>query len=286
MDCIRILQEAINFMEEHILEPISYEDVAAHLYVSNYHFHRIFSMFTGYTANEYIRLRRLSMAGQELILSDEKIIDLAYKYGYDTPESFTRAFTRLHGVSPMVAKRSGTPLKSFNRLIIKIKLEGGTIMDYRVEEKESFYVLAKVKEFRNEIASENGNTEIPDFWKEYGNSTVFDILGSNCKDEATYGLCSQISKDSKYFKYGIGKLYEGGAVPEGFELWEVKPTLWAVFQCFGTDGDCISATWDRIHTEFLPCSGYNMLDDTDYELYPANSGELFCEIWIPIEKKE
>lgn len=285
MDCIQMLQEAINFMEEHILEPISYEDVAAHLYVSNYHFHRIFSMLTGYTANEYLRLRRLSMAGQELILSNSKIIDIAYKYGYDTPESFTRAFTRFHGVSPMIAKRSGSPLKSFNRLIIKIKLEGGTILDYRVEERNSFLVLTKVKEFRNEITSEEGNTEIPDFWTECGSTGVFDVLNGCCKDEAVYGLCSPITKESNYFKYWIGKLYAGGDVPKGFEVWEVKPTLWAVFPCIGTDGGCISDTWHRIHTEFLPCSDYIMLDDTDFELYPSNSGDLFCEVWIPVVKK-
>lgn len=284
MDCISMLQESINFMEEHLLEPINYEDVARHLYVSNYHFHRIFSMFTGYTANEYIRMRRLSMAGQELILSDAKVIDIALKYGYDTPESFTRAFTRFHGVSPVVAKRSGIPLKSFNRLIIKLKLEGGSVLDYRIEKKEAFKVLAKVKQFRNEITVDPKNHEISDFWDECGQTKVFDVLNQTCSNGDVYGICSPTTKESDYFSYGIGKLYDGSEVPEGFELCEIKPTLWAVFQCFGKDGDCISDMWDRIHTEFLPCSDYSMQDGPDFELYPANSGELFCEIWIPVER--
>jgi AraC family transcriptional regulator len=89
MDCIQSIQKAIEYMEEHMLEKISYEEVASQLYMSNYHFHRLFSMITGITANEYIRNRRLSMAGQELIMSDKRVIDIALKYGYESPESFT-----------------------------------------------------------------------------------------------------------------------------------------------------------------------------------------------------
>ncbi len=96
-----------------MMEKITYEDVAQHLYMSNYHFHRLFSMITGMTANEYIRNRKLSMAGQELVLSENKVIDIAFKYGYETPESFTKAFSRFHGVTPSVAKRSGTHLQNF-----------------------------------------------------------------------------------------------------------------------------------------------------------------------------
>lgn len=119
-------------MERNLLEDISYEDVAKEVYMSNYHFHRIFSMIVGITATEYIKNRRLSMAGQEISLSDIKVIDIAMKYGYESPESFSKAFTRFHGICPNVARTSGIQLKSFNRLIIKIKLEGGTIMDFEL----------------------------------------------------------------------------------------------------------------------------------------------------------
>ena len=101
-----------------MLENISYEDAARHLHMSNYHFHRLFSMLTGMTANEYIRSRRLSMAGQELIMSDAKIIDIALKYGYDSPDGFAKAFYRFHGVTPNMAKQPGAGLQLFNRLVI------------------------------------------------------------------------------------------------------------------------------------------------------------------------
>lgn len=283
MDCIQSIQKAIEYMEEHIFETINYEDVARQVYMSNYHFHRIFSMITGITANEYIRNRRLSMAGQELIMSKTKIIDICMKYGYDSPESFSKAFLRFHGVTPSVAKRSGMELKSFNRLVIKIILEGGTVMDYKLVERESFNLLARVAQFRNEVVSEEGNTEIPDFWKASSDSDVFDVLKKNTTKHDVYGVCAPISKESKYFNYGIAMEYDGGEVPDGYRVWEVKPTLWAVFKCIGEDGDCIAETWNRIFKEFLPSSEYNMLDDTDFELYSRN--DCFCEIWIPVEKQ-
>ncbi|MBE5966184.1 MAG: AraC family transcriptional regulator [Lachnospiraceae bacterium] len=286
MDCIQSVQKAIEYMENHLLEKISYEDVARQLYMSNYHFHRLFSMITGITANDYIRSRKLSMAGQELIMSDKKVIDMAFKYGYESPESFTKAFARFHGVTPNVAKRSGTGLRSFNRLVIKIQLEGGSIMEYKIVEKERFQLLAKVQAFRNESISEDGNTEIPDFWKQCGDNGVFDVLRQHTKNHDTYGVCAPISKENTHFDYGIGMVYDGGEIPNGFRIWNVTPTIWAVFKCVGTDADCIGKTWERIFKEFLPSSDYTMLDDTDFELYSENSNQdCFCEIWIPVEKK-
>ena len=286
MECIQSIQKAIDYMERNLLEDINYEDVAKEVYMSNYHFHRIFSMIVGITATEYIKNRRLSMAGQEISLSDIKVIDLGMKYGYESPESFSKAFTRFHGISPNVARTSGIQLKSFNRLIIKIKFEGGTIMDFKIVERKSFNVLAKVRSFRNEVTSEEGNKEIPDFWTECKTNGVFSILNSNTKNHDFYGLCAPISKESTHFRYGIGVEYEGDKIPEGFDLWEVKPTLWAVFKCIGEDEECIGHTWDRIFKEFLPSSEYEMLDDTDFELYPnEGDGECFCEIWIPVKKK-
>lgn len=285
MDCIQSIQKALDFMEENILESINYEDVARQVYMSNYHFHRLFSMITGITANEYIRNRRLSMAGQDLNMSGEKVVDIALKYGYETPEGFTKAFSRFHGVSPIVAKNSGVQLKSFSRLVIEIQLKGGKIMDYKIIEKESFQLLTRVKAFKNEITSEKGNTEIADFWTECIDNGVLDILNKYCINHDLYGVCATTSKESTEFDYGIGMVYEGGKIPAGFRVWGVKATLWAVFKCIGTDGDCIDETWNKIFKEFLPNSDYTMLDDTDLELYSTDDADCFCEIWIPVVKK-
>lgn len=286
MDCIRSIQKAIEYMEDHMLEKIGYEDVAKQVYMSNYHFHRLFSMITGMTANEYIRNRRLSMAGQELASSDVKVIDTALKYGYESPESFAKAFSRFHGVTPTEAKRSGATMRLFNRLVIKIQLEGGMVMEYRIVEREGFTLLTKYQKFRNEITSETGNTEISEFWTQCREAGVLRELEELTGKQEFYGICGPISKEETHFDYGIGLEYNGDAKPEGFRIWEVKPALWAVFPCIGQDSGCIPEVWEKIYREFLPGSDYNMLDDVDFELYSDDLDPgCFCEIWIPVERK-
>lgn len=288
MDYFTMIQEAIQYMEDHLLEDISYSDAASHVYLSNFHFQRVFSLITDMTPGEYIRNRRLSMAGQEITLSDVKVIELAHKYGYETPESFSRAFSRFHGVSPSKAKKAGIQLNSFNRLVIKLTTEGGTIVNYRIVEKEPFKLIAKVKQFPNESVNEAGEevNEIPGFWEESMKSIVYDTLKAHAATNDFYGVCAPISEGSDYFDYGIGMVYNGSSVPEGYQVWDVNPTLWAVFSCIGDSPDCIGEIWERIFKEFLPGSEYDMLDDTDFELYPSESEDnLFCEIWIPVRKK-
>lgn len=286
MDFIREISKAIDFIEINLKKDITYKDVAEHIYVSCYHFHRIFSMVTGMAPKEYIRNRRLSEAGKKLLVSDEKVIDIALEYGYKGPESFAKAFKRFHGVSPKAAKKAGASLRLFNRLVIKIVMEGGNVMDYRIEEKEAFKVLAKVRKFKNSIINQEGNTDIPDFWSESKEKGVFKILQKDKSNDRIYGLCAPLSKESDEFAYGIGAEYANGEVPEGYEVWEVKPKLWAVFKCIGENPECIGETWDKIFKEFLPSSDYIMEDDVDYELYTDDfEKECFCEVWIPVRRK-
>lgn len=287
MGWIQELQQEIDYMEEHLLGSITYEDVADMMHISHYYLHRTFSMLTGFSPNEYLRKRRLSLAGQEIMKTTNKIIDIALKYGYDSPESFNRAFVRFHGVSPSVARKTGAPLKLFNPLIIKIQVEGGMAMEYRLVKRECFKVLVKAKQFRNEITADKENHEIPDFWEDcHKDGSVAELREMAASDEM-YGMCAPITKESSYFKYGIGVLpKEGVEVPEGYEIWKVNPTEWAVFKCIGNNGDCISETWDKIFSEFLPGANYTMLDDVDFEVYPWGNSEegVFCEVWIPIKK--
>ena len=287
MDSITAIQNAIEYMEQHLLEEINYQDVARQVNLSGYHFHRLFSMITGMTTTEYIRNRRLSQAGQELILSDEKVIDISLKYGYDSPESFSKAFSRFHGIAPSAARRSGTQLTLFNRLILKLIIEGGVLMEYKIVEKEPFKLITKTRQFRNEIVNDESNHEIPDFWDESIEAGLMPALKKLAASPDLYGACATPSKESETFDYGIGVLYDDKPVPEGYQLWEITHPLWGVFPCYGTDAQCIKETWQKIFGEFLPGSGYDMLDLPDFELYPGvkEREDLFCEIWIPIGKK-
>lgn len=287
MDWIFYLQNAIDYIEDNILEPVNYDDIAKHIGFSNFHFHRVFSMLTGMTANEYIRYRKLSMAGEELSMSNVKIIDTALKYGYETPESFTKAFTRFHGFNPSKAKKSGTMLRKFARLSIKIKVEGGVVMDYKIENKGEMKFLVASKSFPNEIIKEENNKDIADFWTESNkNGTIKSLLENSANDDM-YGVCLPVSKKSDTFLYGIG--IRNDEISEikikNLEIWTVKPSLWAIFKCIGDDTS-IEKTWERIFSEFLPSSPYEMLEEYDLEYYPENSEDnLFCEIWIPVKKK-
>lgn len=129
---VALLQQAINYMED-----ITYVDAAKSVHMSGYSFHRVFSFTVGMTANEYIRYRRLSLAGQELQNTDISVTEAAYKYGYESPESFSKAFSRFHGSTPRQARRKGSKLRLFDPLVIKIAIGGGSMMEYRIEHKES-----------------------------------------------------------------------------------------------------------------------------------------------------
>ena len=142
MEWIAAMQRAIAYMEAHLLEEINYEDAAGQVYLSSYEFHRAFSFLTGMTANAYIRSRRLSLAARELVETDGRITDIALKYGYETPESFTKAFTRFHGIAPKLARTESAKLKLFNPLAIKLTVEGGNSMDYRIIQTKARRFLA------------------------------------------------------------------------------------------------------------------------------------------------
>lgn len=292
---IQLIQQAINYMEEHIYEDINYTDVAKSIHMSNYNFHRTFSFITGMTANEYIRNRRLTLAAQELQKADLSVIDVAYKYGYESPESFSKAFSRFHGSTPRQAKDKGAKLHLFNPLVIKIITEGGSIMDYRMEHKEPQQFLAMVRAFSNEIINDDSDHSIPDFWTECYDRDLVEPMKQLRKagKRDIYGLCSPTKENETHFEYGIGVLVDADTDAAGvkrllesdYSLWKTEAADYAVFQCCGTDGDCIGETWSKFYKEFLPQTGYVQTDDTDFEIYFENGEKgLFCELWVPVRK--
>lgn len=282
-------------MEEHIHEDINYADVAESIHMSSYNFHRTFSFIAGMTANEYIRNRRLTLAAQELQTTDLSVIDAAYKYGYESPESFSKAFSRFHGSTPKQAKKPGAKLHLFNPLVIKITMEGGNIMDYRMEHREPQQFLAMVRAFSNEIINDDNDHRIPDFWTECYDKNLVEPMKQLRKEgkRDIYGLCSPAKENETHFDYGIGVIIDEDTnsagvkklLDNGYSLWKTTAADYAVFQCLGTDGDCIGEMWAKFYKEFSPQTGYVQTDDTDYEIYFEKGREgLFCELWIPVKK--
>ena len=174
MDWITGIQRALDYTEAHLCDEIDYEAVAREAASSAFHFQRMFSMLVGYTLGDYIRQRRLSLAADELHRTDDKIIDIALKYGYDTPESFSRAFTRFHGITPTEARRGGS-IKSFSRLSVKLILDGGNLMDYRIEKRDAFKVVCKKKQV-NKPQGDTATADISAFWAEVNTSGMMEKL--------------------------------------------------------------------------------------------------------------
>ena len=292
---IQLIQQAIRYMEEHIYEDINYTDVATSIHMSNYNFHRTFSFIAGMTANEYIRNRRLTLAAQELQATDLSVIDAAYKYGYESPESFSKAFTRFHGSTPKQAKKPGAKLHLFSPLVIKIITEGGSIMNYRMEHRQAQQFLALVKAFPNEIINDDNDHSIPDFWTACFDKNLIEPMKQLRKEgkRDIFGLCSPAKENGTHFDYGIGIIMDEDTDAEGakkllnngYTLWKAEPADYAVFRCIGTDGGCIGETWAKFYKEFSPQTGYVQTDDTDYEIYFEKCEEdLFCELWVPVTK--
>ena len=291
---IQLIQQAIHYIEEHIYEEISYTEVAKRVHMSNYNFHRTFSFIVGMTTNEYIRKRRLTLAARELQTTNISVMDAAYKYGYESPESFSKAFSRFHGSTPKQAKQKGAKLHLFNPLVIKIILEGGSIMDYRIEHRESQQFVALVKSFPNEIINDDNDHSIPDFWTECSEKNLIEPMKLLCikGKRDLYGLCSPVKDSETHFNYGIGILIDEnfdrtkleGFIKNGYSIWKTESTDYAVFKCFGSDGNCLGETWSKFFREFVPQTGYMQTDNTDYDIYFENGESgLFCELWVPVK---
>ncbi len=295
MDYITGIQNAINYIEEHITEEPDITEIAKRAAVSPFYFQRIFGILCGVSLAEYIRSRRLTLAGSELSSTDTRVIDIALKYGYDSPESFTRAFVRFHGITPSQAKRKKASLKSFSRISVQIILKGGSIMNYQIVKKEAFKVLQKVETHtvsqtigqKKIIDSENENS-IVNFWdRSHKDGTVNTLLKQTKDNGYLYGICyNSTYEDANQFDYGIAAAYGGGEIPDGYSVYEIPAGTWAVFECIGPVPDAILETMHRIFTEFFPASGYQPTYEMDIEAYSdadMNSSDYKTEIWIPVK---
>ena len=284
MDWIKIIENALRYIEENLSGELMVDRIAEKVNISPFYFQKGFSMLCGYSVGEYIRMRRLSVAGSELVTSDNKVIDLALKYGYDSPDSFTKAFTRFHGSTPTDVRRKGALLKSFAPLHIKIILDGGNTMEYRVEEKPEFRVMGVSKIFSYETA----NADIPQYWDE------IHVQAAVKPVEGMYGICFDEEMGGNRFRYMIADdLEEGEAEEKNLETYEVPRHTWAIFPCRGAMPLSIQEVNRRIFSEWLPASNYEIAEGYNIEYY-SDSAEFkdgtqdpdyYAEVWIPVRER-
>ena len=207
MDWVTSIHQAIQYIEEHLREELTIREIAQQAALSPFYFQKGFAMLCGMTVGDYIRQRRLSAAGLEVLTTDRKIIDIALEFGYDSPDSFTKAFVRFHGLTPAALRKSGGAVRSFAPLRIKVTLEGGQNMDCKIMKKEAFTVLCRAKTFKYEDAA----AQVPQFWAEHfgtgGGKVVCGMYGINL-DESMGG---------NEFEYLIADNYDPAKeIPDGF----------------------------------------------------------------------
>lgn len=285
MNWTECISEAICFIEENITEEVTMEDIAKQVNISPFYFQKGFSMLCDFTVADYIRCRRLALAGSEIAASDEKIINIALKYGYDSPDSFTKAFVRFHGCTPSSVRKCGASIKSFAPLSIKFTLEGGYSMDYKIVEKEEFTVVGLRKTFKYE----NAMYEVPKLWDEFHESAQGAAICSK------YGINTDESMEGNEFEYLIADDYNStGDIPEGFVTKVIPKYTWAVFACKGKMPQTMQDANKKIFSEWLPnCKDYEIAAGYCVEMYenPAEyenglqDPNYYSELWIPVKKK-
>lgn len=307
MDWITGIQRALDYIEAHLTQEIDYDTLAKEACSSSYHFQRVFSLLCGYTLGEYIRLRRLTLAGAELAAGKIRVIDAALKYGYDSPDSFARAFTRFHGVTPSSARGEGVRLNTFTRLSIKLSLEGGCSMDYRMENHPGMTLIGYRRRFtgvphgpqRIKQEEELFTTTRGYQWMLRGAS------GSYPQGDPVYvGVVDQVTDEGYDFlvavpmdKWEMDHLWDPSVTGIdfmdrfGFEKIVIPPGTYAVFETdkmkypMEASGDLR----EQIAAQWLPASGYVLRDAPELEivhwfLAPRRT-DRFVELWLPVEKQ-
>ena len=277
--------EAISYIEDNITGELTIENIANKACISQFYFQKGFAMLCGFTVSEYIRCRRLALAGSELVSTDKKVIDIALKYGYDSPDSFTKSFTRFHGVTPTTVRKSGAVIKSFAPLKIKFTLEGGCSMDYKIAPKDTFTVIGVSKVFKYETAMQ----EIPTFWTEHYKTGKGETV---C---GMYGVNIDESMGGNEFEYLIADNYNPITdVPEGFVTKAIPKHTWAVFACRGAMPQSIQDVNKKIYSEWLPnCKDYEIAAGYCIEMYNnpteypkgTQDEKYYSELWIPVKRK-
>ncbi len=282
MDWIERLNNAMDYMEENMCKELNLEEVAKLACCSTYHFQRMFAYMAGIPLSEYIRRRRMSLAAVDLQAGDNKVIDVALKYGYDSPTAFNRAFQGIHGISPSKAKEEGITLIAYPPIRFQITIKGVSAMNFRIEKKEAFRILGVSEALETDL--EKNFMTVPNMWgTAAANGTIAKLVER--MDGTLLALlgvssCNEMSQ----WRYYIG-VESSKQAEDNLEEFIVKEATWAVFPGEGTNMS-IQELERRIVTEWLPTSGYEYGNAPDIEVYlNADPENAKYEVWIPVVKK-
>ncbi len=283
MDWIERLNLSLEYIEQNLTEKLDYEKIAQIACCSAYHFQRMFAYLAGVPLGEYIRRRRMTLAAAELQTGDTKVIDLAVKYGYDSPTAFNRAFQGVHGIAPSAARESGVALQAFLPISFKIMVKGAAQMEYRIEQKEAFRIVGLSAPLKENL--EENFQVVPQLWAKAAQEGVVPKLAAmmDTPIKGVLGVSACMGKDWYYYIAAASTL---PLADTGFVEYTVPACTWAVFPGTGSMPGSIQTLEQRIVTEWLPTSGYEYADAPDVELYltPDPQNATF-EVWVPVVKK-
>lgn len=286
MKWIANMNNALDFIEENLEYDISSEEVAQVAYSSKDHFIRVFYTLTGMTLQDYIRQRRLTLSVKDIMTTDMKIIDIAYKYRYETPEAFTKAFKRLHGVTPSYARKHEVKLNALPPLSFQITVKGEKRMKYQIVEKPGF----KLAGIKKRVTTRNGqnNIIIPSFWQEAAESGVCKKLHEQSGELGYIGVCTNFDVDKEEFDYLIA--IEGDRVKDidDYTVVDIPSCTWAIFESIGPMPEAIQNIWKQIYSEWFPATKYEHAGTTELEIYldgDPDADDYRSEVWIPVISK-
>lgn len=291
LEVIKYLNNAIEYIEGNLDSDIEIDEIAKVAFTSRYHFQRMFHAITGFTLTEYIRNRRLTLAGEELSSTDAKITEIAIKYGYESPDAFTKAFQRLHGTTPSKIKKGNVRLKAFPKLSLQITIKGECKMDYRVVEKDEFKVFGVV--FLTTTVDNALYKEIPEFcdkiWEDGTHLKINEFLGYP-KMHMLHGIHYDFKEDGSR-SYMMGWEVPETGVPKEYKILDIPSYTWVAFETKGImpQNLAIQDVWKRIYSEWFPSSGFVQVEGPCIEKYfwdDDKYDKYTCEVWIPVRRKE
>lgn len=286
---LKHMNRALSYIEENLTNDIKPQEVAKLACCSEYHFSRMFSYIAGVSLSEYIRRRRLTSAGFELSHNQEKVIDVALKYGYSSPDSFARAFKAFHGIKPSEAKHAGQLLKAYPPMTFQLSIKGGQAMNYRIEEKQPFRIVGIMK--RVPIVFHGVNPEIAAMWQSLTPDLIAKLKElSNVKPQGIIQASTNFSEgrmeERGELDHYIGVATTNSCPNECVRL-EVPAHTWAVFTSIGPFPNTLQETWGRIYSEWFPSANYEQTQGPEI-LWNKNSEfespDFTSEIWIPVKK--
>ncbi|EEL32169.1 AraC family transcriptional regulator [Bacillus toyonensis] len=290
MDSLKNMNAAMHYIEDNLTNEIDFKEVARLALCSEYHFKRMFSFLAGISLSDYIRCRRLTLAAFELKDSNAKVIDVAIKYGYNSPDSFARAFQNLHSITPSEARSTSHSLKAYSPMTFQLSIQGGNEMNYRIEEKDSFRIIGITK--RVPIVFNGVNEEIASMWKSLNPQSIQTLkMLSNVEPNGIISASTNFS-EGRMEEKGELDHYIGVATtkdcPEQFAQLEVAASTWAIFEAVGSFPETLQNVWGRIYSEWFPSSNYELAEGPEIlwnESKDLSSPNFRSEIWIPVLKK-